>query len=192
MGQPNPQHNPTDGLGTPVAITLTNASGSMTKVGSQVALSPGNRIGGHQYAVTLSLAGIVANSIATLVPVVVDAIGLTYTPNTYTSGPIGAPKVPAPWLNKVKFRVYESPANGSASAIVYVVNQSQGPNAHNWGEVDALAVGQCIVEAYFPASDGPTTVQNVVNSVNTSVLSDAGVASDSDFIYAQVIVTVEP
>jgi hypothetical protein len=157
MANPNPQHNPTDGLGTAVAITLTDSAAKMTKVGSQVALSPGNRIGGHQYALTMSVTGVGAEATEKLVGVVVDVKGLTFASGNG---------------NVVKYRVYESPANGANSGkeIVNVTNSAQNPIANSCDMI-ALNVGQAIVEAYFPSFD--TT-------------------DGTDFIYSQVILTVTP
>src|ERR1035441_1665663 len=105
MANPNPQHTPTDGLGTAVVVTLTDAAAKLTKVGSSVALSPGNRIGGHQYALTLSVTGVGAEASDVLVGVVVDVKGLTFASGNG---------------NVVKYRVYESPASGKTGNIVNV------------------------------------------------------------------------
>lgn len=138
MANPSPQHNPTDGKGTAVAIVLSDAAAKMTKVGSQVALSPGNRIGGHQYALTMSVAG-GANpfvpSTDHITPLVVDILGLTFTTGNG---------------NVVKWRAYESPASGANSGKE-IANVTGEPD----GGCDILALnpGQCIVEAYFPTFD---------------------------------------
>lgn len=160
MANPNPQHNPTDGLGTAAYVTLTDSAAKLTKVGSQVTLSPGNRVGGNQYALTMSVAGGANPFIPAtdkLVGVVVDVKG-----NTFSSGN----------GNVVKYRVYESPANGANSGkeIVNVTNSPQNPIANSCDMI-ALNVGQAIVEAYYPTFDNTDGV---------------------DFIYAQVIVTVVP
>jgi hypothetical protein len=154
----NADHNPTDGLGTAAYVTLTDGAAVMTKVGSQVALSPGNKVGGNQYALTLSIAGSAKAGFAptsdTLVGVVVDVKG-----NTFTTGN----------GNVVKFRAYESPASGKTNNIVNVTNNGQAPVANSC-TLAPVTVGQAIVEAYFPTFDGTGT----------------------EYIYAQVIVTVIP
>jgi|SRR5208337_452848 len=176
MANPNPQHTPTDGLGTAAFMTLTCSSPTaLTKVGSSVALSPGNRVGGNQYALTLSVAGTGAPiySTVTIVPLVVDVKG-----NTFTSGNGNVPKG----------RVYPSGNTAQGTEGVYVVNQG----VPNWITLTANKVGQYVVEVYFPFADGPTTVSNPNYGANlpADVISDLSVASDGDFIYAQILVTV--
>jgi len=190
MANPSPQHTPTDGLGTAVAITLLGLGPVLTKVGSQVALSPGNRVGGHQYAVSLSVAGVptapVVYSSVTIQPLVVDISGLTFTSaiSNINTGALS---------NKVKARVYESPANGvTGKEIVYLTTNNLGVASQDTFTLTAINPGQAIVEFYFPAFDGQVTATSPSYGANNpaSVESDAGVASDGDFIYSQVMVTV--
>ena len=153
-------------------------------------MSPGNRIGGHQYAVSLSVASVptapVVYSSVTIQPLVVDIAGLTFT-SAISNANTGA------LTNKVKARVYESPANGvTGKEIVYLTTNNLGVASQDTFTLTAINPGQAIVEFYFPAFDGLTTASSPSYGANepASVASDAGVASDGDFIYSQVIVTV--
>jgi hypothetical protein len=164
MANPNPQHNPTDGLGVAAVVLLTATPVVLTKVGSQVAVNAGTTPGGHQYAVTLSLAN---SATTTLTEVLTDVKG-----NTYTR--VGAAVYKS--YNDPAFTGY-NPSNAISgngllanqvaySALVASVGASSGV-------ITALHVGQAIVEAQFPTFDSTT-----------------GIATG--FIYSQVIVTVTP
>ena len=190
----NANDNPTDGLGTAAAIILRGSGPVLTKVGSQVALSPGNRIGGHQYAVSLSVAGVgvvpIVYTTVNIRPEVVDISGLTFVSAIKNVNSQAL-------TNKVKARVYESPANGlTGTEIVYLTTNNLGVASQDTFQLTAMNPGQCIVEFYFPAFDGQATLATQVTAASellpNSVLSDNGAASDGDFIYSQVIVTVQP
>ena len=175
MANPSPQHTPTDGLGTPVAITLTcSYPAALDKVGSTTGRSPGNHIGGHQYVLTLSVAGkpttyttpngkvmAYVTTAATLVPILNDASGLTFTPAS--CGTAAATQTATGTTNAVKFRAYQPGKASLGTNVVYL-----GPPTYS-GAVLSQNVGQAIVEAYFPTYD--TT-------------------DGTDFIYTQVLVNV--
>ena len=176
-GNPNPQHNPTDGLGVGAYVTLLdNNTGpsKLTKVGSQVALSPGNAVGGTQYAVTLSVAGLPNGTAQTcqLVPLIVDVKGNTYSAiNTPTYKGYGTPPN-SPWYNPKPYSDTTS-TSPAYNANVATVSSS--------GLITAVAPGQIIVEVQFPTFDDVMTPETNTNTGNPTMMIDA-----------QVIVTVVP
>ena len=176
-GNPNPQHNPTDGLGVAAYVTvLGNNSGpsKITKVGSQVALSPGNAVGGNQYACTLSVAGTAAGLAQTeqLAVLVVDVKGNTYSAvNTPTYKCYGTPQNSG-WYNP---KPYSDTTSTSPNYNANVANVSSS------GLITATAPGQVIVEVQFPTFDNVMTPE-----------TDHDTGNPTQMIYAQIIVTVVP
>ena len=133
-GNPNPQHNPTDGLGVGAYVTLLdNNSGpsKLTKVGSQVALSPGNAVGGTQYACTLSVGGLPNGTAQTcqLVPLIVDVKGNTYSAiNTPTYKCYGTPQNSG-WYNPKPYQDSTSTSPVYNANIASVSSQRTGDRA---------------------------------------------------------------
>jgi hypothetical protein len=173
-GNPNPQHNPTDGLGVAAYVTMLG-SPALTKVGSQQTLSPGNRVGGTQYALTLSLTGAPSNT-CQLAVLVVDVKGNTYSANnvpvykSYGDAKNAAGSPPA-WYHTSNGTSGGITGNTSYDANVASVSSS--------GLITARAVGQCIVEVQFPTFDNVQTPE-----------TDANTGNPKDMIYSQIIVTV--
>ena len=156
MANPSPQHTPTDGLGTAAYVVLScDAPSALTKVGSSVALSPGNRVGGNQYALTLSVAGTGAPiyQSVNINPLVVDAKGTTFSSGNG---------------NKAKGRVYPAGNIGQGTEIVYVVNQG-GPL--NLITLTANKVGQAIVEVYFPTFDNTDGIDFIYAQIIVTVVA---------------------
>ena len=173
-GNPNPQHNPTDGLGVGAYVTLLdNNSGAskLTKVGSSVALSPGNTVGGIQYACTLSVAGTSPYaSTVQLVPLVVDVKGNTYSAiNTPTYKCYGTPQNSG-WYNP---KPYSDTTSTSPNYNADIASVSSS------GLVTAIAPGQVIVEVQFPTFDDVMTPE-----------TNTGTGNPTMMIYAQIILTV--
>lgn len=188
MANPNPQHNPTDGLDVAayVHVTgtgITNTSGGANKTqGSSASTNPygGQGIGAGtsasgtkpvaQYALQLSLAaagGLAATCQLTVV--LKDVINATYsTSNTanikyksYNNPDAGTPT----WYNPDNY--------GSYTADIASVSSS--------GLITALAVGQAIIEVQFPTFDDVMTPQTDSNTGNPTMM-----------ISCQIIVTVKP
>lgn len=172
MANPNPQHNPTDGLGV-AAVVLLSGTG-LTQVGSQVLLSAGHTVGGHQYALTLSLSATGHAATCQLTTTEVDVLG-----NSYSA------------VNSPTYKSYGDPANSASSAPAWYnpSNFSDGTVSYNpnvasvssSGLITSRHVGQCIVEVQFPTFDN-------VQSPET----DANTGNPKDMIYSQIIVTVIP
>jgi hypothetical protein len=132
-------------------------SGQLTQVGSSVALSPGNHIGGNQYALTLSVAGTpkpIYQSVD-LIATIVDVKGLTFT-----SG-----QTP---VNRAKGRVFPTNSVGQGTDIVYVTNQG-APNYVI--SVTANKVGQAAVDVYFPTFDNTEGVDFIYATVWVTVVA---------------------
>lgn len=136
MANPNPQHNPTDGLGV-AAVILLAGSPALSKVGSQVAQNAGHTPGGHQYAVSLAM-----NATCQLTPQAVDVLGNDYTPDgsfSYVSYNDPASRGPA----------YKPSNFGSYDASIASVSDS--------GLITALVVGQAVIEVSLPTFDNTET-----------------------------------
>jgi hypothetical protein len=187
MANPNPQHNPTDGLlvAAYVQVTGTNltnrASGGLT-VATEATANDTRGLNGEgygavastnrpsaQYALTLSLSGAtyggtVYASTCQLTTVLKDVANATYT------GRVGSPV----------YKSYNDPALGSpawyrpsqfAGYAADVASISAG------GLITALAKGQAVIEAQFPVFDN-----TLGNSAQTG--------NPINMIYCQVLVTV--
>jgi hypothetical protein len=181
LANPNPQHNPTDGLGV-LAVVLVSGT-NVAQVGSQVAQSAGVTPGGHQYAVTLSLSSktvtvfegqpnslgspVACHNTVQLTPQAVDVKGNDYTPvasATYKS------------YNYPAFTGY-NPANLSPySALIASVSGSGLITAHN--------IGQAIIEVQYPTFDFASA------SVDPEPVQSTG--DPVQMVYSQIIVTVVP
>jgi hypothetical protein len=198
MANPNPQHNPTDGLAVAayVQVTggdagnqLTNLSLGAAKVQGTTGAPLGQGIGAGmgstnhpqaQYHLTLSLAHNLVNGvqyIATcqLTTVIKDVANTTYTPRigspVYKSygDPVGA------WYN---------PSNGiSGNGLLanQVAYSALVASVSLTGLITALHVGQCIVEVQFPVFDNVMTPE-----------TDHDTADPTQMIYAQIVVDVIP
>ncbi len=191
MANPNPQHNPTDGLGVAAFVQLTGtgltnpSGGALTVSGEQG--TNGQGIGAvastnhpvAQYALTLSVSGTSPNAATSQLTVVLkDVANTTYTPVgspvyvSYNNPSIdGDGDVPA-WLNLSNFAGY-SPDVASVSSS---------------GLITALHVGQAIIEVQFPFSD------NTLGNGATGA-TDGGSPMQQNptmMIFNQVIVTVVP
>lgn len=188
MANPNPQHNPTDGLGVAAFVQLTGTNltnrsgGSLAHPGSNggngqgigATASSGSGAGTFpvaQYALTQSLSAAGGFAATTQLAVVLKDV----QNNTYS--PTGSPV----------YKSYNNPGVSGTPAWYKPSNGTAGPNTYNpnvasvsgSGLITALAVGQAIIEVQFPTFD------------NTEGDS-SGTGDPFDMIYAQIVVTVIP
>lgn len=181
MANPSPAHNPTDGLGSAVKVTLAGTGLVRADNGGTVSGYFGN-----EYKVSLSLAG---TSTVVVTPALFDSGNNSYSP-TATS-----------WV----YRSYNDPqiteatapaASGSTSANPTLSPTptrtakiaSVGASGASSVTVTGLSVGQAVIEVLYPTFDnaeGSVTVGNLGGA-------SAGTTVPKDAIYATLIVTVGP
>jgi len=191
MANPNPQHNPTDGLGVAAYINLsgsnglsviTNPSGGSTVHpgtnggnGQGIGATAGSSFPQGQYALTLSVGanGGYETSLVCLATLV-DVKDNAYSPvgeivvKSYNNPSAGSPAFYRP----SNFAGYSADvASVSDTASISVGSESF--------VITALNPGQAIIEVQFPTFD------------NTEGDS-SGTGNPFDMIYAQVVVTVIP
>lgn len=189
MANPNPQHNPTDGLNVAAYVTLSGTSGSSvihnssggankTDGGNGQGVGPGTAASGTkpvaQYSLTLSVAaaGGYASSLA-VTAALKDVINGAYTPvgnivvKSYNNPSAGSPS----WYRPSNFAGYSADVASVTEATVSAGNEVF--------TITALAPGQAIVECQFPTFD------------NTNGDS-SGTGNPFDMVYVQVVVTVLP
>ncbi len=198
MANPNPQHNPTDGLNTAcyVQVTggdagnqLTNLSLGAAKVQGTTGAPLGQGIGAGmgstnhpqaQYHLTLSLAHNTVNGVAyiatcQLTTVIKDVANTTYTPRIGSpvyksySDPVGA------WYNP------SNAISGNGLLANQVAYSALVASVSGSGLVTALHVGQCVVEVQFPVFDNVMTPE-----------TDHDTGDPTQMIYVQIVVDVIP
>ena len=200
-GNPNPQHNPTDGLGVAAYVVLSGgtgasalsnpAGGALGHPGAVASPINGQGIGATeggsnsvstapgfpeaQYAITLSLSGAGSyETAAALTAALVDVKNNSYSPSgSFTARSYNNPSAGSPaWYKPSNFAGYSADV---ASASV---------NSYGVVTITALALGQAIVEVAFPTFDfasapvDPEPAQAFGNPIQ--------------MIYVQVVVTVIP
>lgn len=210
MANPNPQHNPTDGLGVAAFVqvtgtNITNRSGGgltpateATYAGTSAAngqgygavagvraTPPGTSYPVAQYALTLSLsgktiAGVTYASTCSLVTVLKDVANTTYTP-----------------VGTVVYKSYNDPLSTQTSPPWYRPSNAISGNgllanqtAYNanvasvssLGVITAIAVGQAIIEVQFPTFDFAGSALDPEPTQNSG--------DPVQMIYAQIVVTV--
>ena len=190
-GNPNPQHNPTDGLGVAAYVQVTgtgihNCSGGSGSAnggnGQGIGAVPATNMPQAQYSLTLSVAGTAPNSATCqLTTVLKDVANTTYTPvgsPVYLSymDPLAANNE-STWYKPSPFvPPSSSPAyNGSIASV------------SSSGLITALAVGQAIVEVQFPTFDN-----TIGNQTGGTTNPNPTAYNPLQMIYAQIIVTVVP
>lgn len=189
MANPNPQHNPTDGLGVAAYVTLSGSSGSsvihnssgganQTNGNNGQGIGPGTAASGTkpvaQYSLTLSVAaaGGYASSLA-VTAALVDVANSAYTPvNTIVVKSYNNPSAGSPaWYRPSNFAGYSADVASVTEATVSAGNEVF--------TITALNPGQAIVECQFPTFDNTTG-------------DSSGTGDPVDMIYVQVVVTVIP
>lgn len=163
-GNPNPQHNPTDGLGVAAYVQVTgtnvvNNSGGAgaaqgttgTPLGQGIGAAPSTNHPSAQYELTLSLGAKTVNFVAyastcQLTTVLKDVANTTYT-----------------GLQSPTYKSYNDPAAGSPAwyrPSTFADSSSTSPayngsvaSVNSSGLVTALAVGESIVEVQYPTFD---------------------------------------
>jgi hypothetical protein len=190
-GNPNPQHNPTDGLNVAayVQVTGTNitnpANGGLT-VATEATPNDTRGLNGEgygavastnhpvaQYALTLSLSGAtyggtVYADTCQLTTVLKDVANTTYTPvgspvyKSYNDPAAGAPA----WYRPSAFAGY----NGSVASV------------SSTGLITGLALGQAVIEVQFPTLDFASAAADPEPSQASG--------DPVQMIYAQIVVTV--
>jgi hypothetical protein len=205
MANPNPQHNPTDGLAVAAYVQVTSsnergpsnltnpANGGLT-VSTEATAHDATGLNGQgygavaganhpqaQYQLQLSLSnktigGVIYSNTSQLTAVIKDVANTTYTPR------IGSPV----------YKSYGAPATGgffnpsnAISGNGLLANQvaynARVASVSATGLVTARAVGQCIVEVQFPVFDNVMTPE-----------TDADTADPTQMIYVQIVVNVVP
>lgn len=149
MANPSPQPTPTSGVGTAVKIALSASTEALTTI-----------VAAREYSVTLSLSATGHAATTTLTATVQDVAGTTFTSGN---------------SNVVKFKSYNNPSNGSPAwhrtSNFSGYSDDVASVGLTSGVITALAVGQAVIEAYFPTFD--TT-------------------DGTDLIFTQVLVNVIP
>jgi hypothetical protein len=169
MANPNPAHNPTDGLGTAVSIVASASAVALVALHAPATNKPYPGL----YTLTLSLAN---SATTTVTPTLVDAANTAYSATN------------ANWV----YRVFASAAGDSKAFGGQAIDPNLAPRFSYKAAVasvgasgaatcliTALAVGQTIVEIDYPVFDNS---QAVSTSGGASV-PGAGLA-------VQIIVTV--
>ncbi len=196
MANPNPQHNPTDGLGVAayVQVTGTNvknrANGGLT-VATEGTANDTTGLNGQgygavastnhpnaQYQLQMSLSaktigGTAYAATTQLTTVLKDVANSTYTP-------VGSPV----------YRSYNDPANKAGSAPTWYRPSNFGTydanvaSVSSTGLITARALGQAIIEVAFPTFDN--TLGN-----DPDASGDAGMRGEpKNFIFNQIVVNV--
>lgn len=168
MANPNPAHNPTDGLGSACFVQLSGTGLTSTKTPTT------NKPNAGCYFVTLSLSG---TSTVTITPSLVDVSNTSYAADS------------TKWV----YRSYNNPQitetcfSSLSPAISYTAKvASVGASGASTVTVTALAKGQAIVGVLYPTFDnteGSITVGNLGGA-------SAGTTVPKDSIAIQVVVTV--
>jgi hypothetical protein len=191
MANPNPQHNPTDGLAVAayVQVTGTNVVNNSGGVGSSqgttgfplgqgIGAAPSTKHPQAEYELTLSLASKTINGVAysntcQLTTVIKDVANTTYTPRigspVYHSygNPVGA------WYN---------PSNGiSGNGLLanQVAYSALTASVSGSGLVTALHVGQTIIGVQFPVFD------NTLGNEST-------MGNPQEMVYVKIVCNVIP
>jgi len=176
-GNPNPQHNPTDGLGVAVAIQLSGSSGSSVVTALR---TPGaNKPYPGVYTLTLSVAA-AGGFAATLTPTatLVDASNAAYTPTgtfrwrSYNNPAAGSPG----WYH---------PSNFNDGTMNYVGAESNAAVNNTTGAITVTKPGQAIIECSFPAFDNTQGLTAGGSIDNTQPIYQSD-------IYVHIILTVIP
>jgi hypothetical protein len=179
MANPNPAHNPTDGLGSAVSIVATASAVALTALHTPATGKPYPGI----YTVTLSLAN---SATTTVTPTLVDVNNTAYSA---TSGS---------WI----YRAFASTAGdsaafgGSGGTAANTPNLapkfsykagilSVGASGASTCLITALAVGQAVVEIDYPVYDNPLAV----GAGSPGGLS-GGASMAPQSVAVQIIVTV--
>jgi hypothetical protein len=191
MANPNPQHNPTDGLAVAAYVQVTgtnvvNNSGGAGAAQGTTGFQLGQGIGAvpsakhpqAQYELTLSLASKTVNGVAysntcQLTTVVKDVANATYTPR------IGSP-VYKSYGNPVG--AFYNPSNsisGNGLLANQVAYSALTASVSASGLVTGLHVGQTIIGVQFPVFD------NTLGNEPT-------MGNPQEMVYAQIVVNVIP
>ena len=195
MANPNPQHNPTDGLNVAAYVQVTgtniaNVNGGglivateATYPGTVAAPALGQGFGAvastshpvAQYSLYLSLSsksiyGVQLHNTCQLTTVLKDVANTTYSP---VGSPVyksyGYPGAAA-WYNPSMY------SDATSTSPAYAVNIASVSGS---GLITAVAQGQCIVEVQFPTFDDVMTPEQDHDTSNPTMM-----------IYAQILVTV--
>jgi hypothetical protein len=191
MANPNPQHNPTDGLAVAAYVqvtgtNITNNSGGVGAAQGTVGFPLGQGIGAAsstkhpvaQYQLTLSLGSKTVNGVAysntcQLTTIVKDVANTTYTPR------IGSP-VYKSYGNPVG--AFYNPSNGiSGNGLLanQVAYSALTASVSAGGLVTGLHVGQTIIGVQFPVFD------NTLGNEST-------MGNPQEMIYVQIVCNVIP
>lgn len=154
MPNPNPQHNPTDGLGVAAKINLSGGTGASALA---------TIIAGRQYAITLSLSaqGTFTSS-AALTAAIKDIGGNAYSPSGNATSIAHVSPPTAGFYKPSNFGSYNgricSVANSGGNGLTVTIT--------------AIAVGQALVEVDFPTFDNSeaSPAEKIYTLVNVTVI----------------------
>ena len=195
MANPNPQHNPTDGLGVAAYVqvtgtNVTNRSGGAgaaqgtagVPLGQGIGAAPSTNHPVAQYALTLSLSAATVNGVSYAATCQLTTILKDVKNNTYSTSNTA---------NTV-YKSYNDPAAGSPSwyrpspglsgngklgtQVAYNANIA---SVSSTGLVTAISEGQAAIEIQFPTFDNVMTPEDNTETGNPTQM-----------IYVQVLVTV--
>jgi hypothetical protein len=172
-GNPNPQHNPTDGLGVAAYVHVSGSGVSANLTVGAGKPNPGN------YKLTLSLTAAGGHAITCqLTAAMVDAADTAYSPVgsavyvSYNDPAVDGDGDTAAWFNPSNFAGYD--------ASVASVSSS--------GLITALALGEAIIEVQFPTFDN-----TLGNSASGAVDGGSPMQQNPiNMIYTQIVVSVIP
>lgn len=170
MANPNPAHNPTDGLGSACVVQCSGTGVTALHTPTTSKPNPG------PYSVTLSLsaAGGFASSVV-VTPTLVDVANTAYSATA------------ASWV----YQSYNNPAitettfSSLSPSISYTAKiASVSASGSSTVTVTGLAKGQAIIEIDYPTYD------NTEGTYSVSLGGGTTLAVPKDRIFAQIIVTV--
>jgi hypothetical protein len=203
MANPNPQHNPTDGLGVAAYVQVTgtnivNTSGGSAKTQGTTGvgqlgqgIGSGAQVGGTgvypvgQYALTLSLSAATVNGVTyadtcQLTTVLADAKNNVYT--TSNTGNVTYRSYGDPANSAGSAPSWYRPSNGSATGSSTSTYNPNVASVSSSGLITGRHLGQTIIEVAFPTFD------NTLG--NGPQVSDGLAAEPIMMVYCQIVCTV--
>jgi hypothetical protein len=177
MANPNPAHNPTDGLGSACLIQASGTGLTAFKAVGSAGNLPADPI---NYSVTLSVSAAGGNASSVVVtPSLVDIHNNAYSATA------------ASWVYRSynNPQITESAFSSLSPRISYTAKvASVGASGASTVTITALAPGQAIVEILYPTFDN---TEGTVNQGNLGGAS-AGTTVPKDSIARRITVTVLP
>src|ERR1700675_1815521 len=192
MANPNPQHNPTDGLAVAAYVQVTgtnvvnNSGGAGAAQGTTgfptgqgIGAAPSSKHPQAQYELTLSLGSKTVNGVAyantcQLTTVLKDVANTTYSP-------VGSPVYKSYGNPTGAFYNPSNAVSGNGLLANQVPYSALTASVSGSGMVTALHAGQCVIEVQFPVFDNVMTPE-----------TDHQTGDPTQMIYVQIVVNVIP